>query len=176
MAYNPLGTGPIRNVATNGSPPWTRLELRHLAAASGPRGFAADSSILQFIWRIVANWYGEPMAIEHTTIKAPAASDPLLAEMVRRLVEGYHPERIYLFGSTARGDAGPDSDYDLLIVVSDDVPASRRSPDLGYAVAEGLPRSGDFLVWTRHRFDSRLHLKASLPSTVLREGKLLYAA
>jgi len=116
------------------------------------------------------------MAIEHTTIKAPAASDPLLAEMVRRLVEGYHPERIYLFGSTARGDAGPDSDYDLLIVVSDDVPASRRSPDLGYAVAEGLPRSGDFLVWTRHRFDSRLHLKASLPSTVLREGKLLYAA
>jgi hypothetical protein len=41
---------------------------------------------------------------------------------------------------------------------------------------ERLLRSEDFLVWTRRRFDSWLHLKASLPSTVLREGGLLYAA
>jgi predicted nucleotidyltransferase len=95
---------------------------------------------------------------------------------VRRLADVYRPERIYLFGSTARGDAGPDSDYDLLIVVSDDAPASRKNPDLGYTAVEGLPRSGDFLICTRHRFESRLHLRASLPSTVLREGRLLYAA
>lgn len=41
-------------------------------------------------------------------------NDPLLAEIVRRLAEVYSPERIYLFGSTARGDAGHDSDYDLI--------------------------------------------------------------
>jgi uncharacterized protein len=117
------------------------------------------------------------MADEHASVfPTPTASDPVLAEIVRRLVEGYRPECIYLFGSTARGDAGPDSDYDLLIVVPENVAASRKSPDLGYAVVEGLPRSGDFLVWTRRRFDSRLHLKASLPSTVMREGRLLYAA
>ena len=104
------------------------------------------------------------------------AGDPLLAELVRRLAAAYRPECIYLFGSTARGDAGPDSDYDLLIVVPDGSPGERRSPDLGYRAVEGLPRSGDFLVWTRRRFESRLHLRASLPSTVLREGKLLYAA
>jgi predicted nucleotidyltransferase len=116
------------------------------------------------------------MADEYAAIfKTHILDDPILAEMVRRLVEAYQPERIYLFGSVARGDAVPDSDYDLLIVVPDDAPASRRSPDLGYAFMEGLSRSGDFLVWTRDRFDSRLHLKASLPSTVLREGKLLYA-
>lgn len=34
----------------------------------------------------------------------------------------------------------------------------------------------DVLVWKRTGFDKRLRLKASLPSTVLREGKLLYAA
>jgi hypothetical protein len=34
----------------------------------------------------------------------------------------------------------------------------------------------DLLVWTRAEFDSRLHLRASLPSTVQREGKLLYGA
>ncbi len=108
--------------------------------------------------------------------KTPSAADPLLAEIVRRLIRVYRPERIYLFGSTARGDAGPDSDYDLMIVVPDDSPAVLKSSDLGYAAVEGLPRSGDFLVWSRDRFESRLHLLASLPSTVVREGKLLYAA
>ena len=36
--------------------------------------------------------------------------DPALAEVVRRVVEAYVPERVYLFGSKARGDAGADSD------------------------------------------------------------------
>jgi predicted nucleotidyltransferase len=48
------------------------------------------------------------------------ARDPTLAEIVRRLVAAYQPERIYLFGSVARGEAGPDSDYDLLVIVPDD--------------------------------------------------------
>jgi predicted nucleotidyltransferase len=106
----------------------------------------------------------------------PSPQDELLAEIVRRLARVYEPEQIYLFGSTARGDAGPDSDYDLLIVVPDNAPAERRNPDLGYTVMEGLARSGDFLVWTRGRFERLRRLKASLPSTVLREGLLLYAA
>ena len=42
--------------------------------------------------------------------------EPVLAEIVRRLVEGFHPERVYLFGSRARRDAGPDRDYDLMVV------------------------------------------------------------
>jgi len=44
-------------------------------------------------------------------------TDPVLAEIVKRLVADFQPERIYLFGSRARGDAGPDSDYDLLMVL-----------------------------------------------------------
>jgi predicted nucleotidyltransferase len=32
--------------------------------------------------------------------------DPVLDEIVRRLIEAYQPERIYLFGSRARGDVG----------------------------------------------------------------------
>ncbi len=38
--------------------------------------------------------------------------------MVRRIVHRFRPERIILFGSHARGDAGPDSDVDLLVVMS----------------------------------------------------------
>jgi predicted nucleotidyltransferase len=38
--------------------------------------------------------------------KTPNAADPALADVVRRLVEAYNPEQVYLFGSVARGDAG----------------------------------------------------------------------
>ena len=48
--------------------------------------------------------------------------DPRLDEVLRRLVDAYCPETIYLFGSYARGDVGPDSDYDIMVVVSDDAP------------------------------------------------------
>ena len=42
--------------------------------------------------------------------------DAKMLEIVGRLVEAVNPDRITLFGSRARGDAGPDSDLDLLIV------------------------------------------------------------
>jgi len=102
--------------------------------------------------------------------------DPVLAEIVRRLRAAYRPQRIYLFGSKARGDAGPDSDYDLLVVVPDDAPPQQRTSRLAYEVLWGTGAAADVLVCTRGRFDSRVHLKASLPATVEREGKLLHAA
>lgn len=103
-------------------------------------------------------------------------NDPVLAEIVRRLVEAYQPERIYLFGSRARGDPGPDSDYDLIVIVSDDAPPDRRRSRLAYQVLRGTGRAADVLVWTRTSFDSRLHLRASLPATIVAEGALLHAA
>jgi predicted nucleotidyltransferase len=113
-------------------------------------------------------------AMERST--PPSAGDPVLTEVVRRLVEAYHPLRVYLFGSAARGDAGPDSDYDFMVVVSDDAPPDLRDCGAGYRALSGLGIAKDILVWTRNEFDKRLHLKASLPSTVVEEGRLLYAA
>jgi predicted nucleotidyltransferase len=109
-------------------------------------------------------------------VKPPSADDPVLSEIVRRLRGVYHPERIYLFGSAARGDAGPDSDYDLMVIVPDDAPPSLQDPLPAYRVLWGLGIAKDVVVWTRGNFEKRLHLRASLPSTVLREGRLLYAA
>lgn len=103
-------------------------------------------------------------------------SDPKLAEVVAALVRAYQPGRIYLFGSRARGDVGPDSDYDLKVVVPDTVPSERRRSRLAYEVLWGTGTAADVLVWTRNRFESRVNLTASLPSTALREGRLLYAS
>ena len=102
--------------------------------------------------------------------------DTVLAEIVRRLVEAYQPERIYLFGSRARGDEGPDSDYDLMVIVADDAPPRRRRSRLAYEVLRGTGTAADILVCTRSWFDARLHLRASFPSTIVREGRLLHAA
>jgi predicted nucleotidyltransferase len=101
-------------------------------------------------------------------------TDPKLAEIVRRLVGAYQPERIYLFGSHARGEVTPDSDYDLMVVVPDSAPPDRRRSRLAYEVLWGTGTGADVLVWTRDSFDNRLHLRASLPATVVREGKLVY--
>lgn len=116
------------------------------------------------------------MAIEKgTAFKIPATDDPGLAEAVRRLVAAYQPECIYLFGSVARGDASPDSDYDLLVVVPDDAPPQRRRSRLAYEALRGTGTAADVLVCTSSYFKDRRSLKASLPGTVLREGRLLHA-
>ena len=103
-------------------------------------------------------------------------NDPILLEIVRRLVEAYHPECIYLFGSRARGEAGPNSDYDILVVVPDNAPENQRRSRLAYEVLRGTGVATDVVIWRRDRFQQREHLKSSLPATVLDEGKLLYAA
>lgn len=103
-------------------------------------------------------------------------SDATLADIVGRLVDAYRPERIYLFGSQARGEAGADSDYDLLVVVHDEAPAERRSSRMAYSVLWGTAAGADVIVWTSSAFDRRARVPASLPATVLREGKLVYVA
>src|SRR3989304_2373412 len=113
------------------------------------------------------------------------SQDPQLAEIVRRLVEAYQPERIYLFGSMARGDAGPDSDYDLMVVVPDDAPPERRRGPPAYHVVPRTGRGGGGRGWggggaarvgARATFDRRLSVRTSLPATIVAEGRLLHAA
>jgi hypothetical protein len=106
----------------------------------------------------------------------PVAQDRILSEIVGRLKTAFQPERIYLFGSHARGDAGPDSDYDLLMVVAASSLPRYRRDQAAFRVLTGLGVSKDILVLTRAEFDRQRQARASLPATVEREGILLYAA
>jgi predicted nucleotidyltransferase len=103
-------------------------------------------------------------------------ADPKLAEIVRRLIAAYAPERIYLFGSRARGDSGPDSDYDLMLVVPDSASEEQQRSAMAYDKLWGTQAPVDVVVWTHSHFESRLHIPASLSATVVREGRLLHAA
>ena len=101
--------------------------------------------------------------------------DPVLAEIITRLVRIYSPERIHLFGSRTREGAGRDSDYDLMVVMPDDAPPALLRSAQAYTALWGVRAAVDVLVWRRTAFDERLHLRASLPSTVTREGRLVYS-
>jgi predicted nucleotidyltransferase len=103
--------------------------------------------------------------------------DPDLHSILVRVLELYRPERVYLFGSRARGDHRDDSDFDLLAVLPDDADEERLRSRRFYENCWDLPRSADVLIWRRTSFDAQAaRVVASLPATVVREGKLLYAA
>ena len=59
-------------------------------------------------------------------MKTVMTRDETVREVVRRLVEHYRPERVYLFGSTARGSSRADSDLDFLVVLPDDASREMR--------------------------------------------------
>jgi predicted nucleotidyltransferase len=103
--------------------------------------------------------------------------DETLQELVRRLAEFYHPERIYLFGSAARGEDGPDSDVDLCVVLPDDAPESLYRDRSIQGRFWGLGAAVDVVRLASSDFDARgAYVAASLPATILREGRLLYDA
>jgi predicted nucleotidyltransferase len=102
--------------------------------------------------------------------------DAILASILRRLVEAYQPEAVYLFGSRARRQADSDSDYDLLVVVPADAPEARRRPKLAVRALRGVGVPVDAVIMTRPAFDLRAHVVNSLPEAALHEGRLLYGA
>jgi predicted nucleotidyltransferase len=108
-------------------------------------------------------------------MQAQLSKAQVIEEMTRRIAAFYRPVRIYLFGSEARGDAGPDSDLDFLVVVPDDTPeAVMRSGEV-YSLLAGLGMPKDVIPWRLSDFLRRAeHVRASLPAAVVREGRLLY--
>lgn len=102
--------------------------------------------------------------------------DPVLAEMVRRLVEALDPEQVYLFGSRARGDATDDSDYDLLVIVSTSSQPRYQRDQAAFRALWGVSASKEVIVLTRAEFEAKRSVVCSLEATVAREGRPLYAA
>ncbi len=93
--------------------------------------------------------------------------------MVRRIVERFHPDRVILFGSHARGAAGPDSDVDLLVVMP--VTGSKRAKQLEVRLAVHefkLPK--DIIVTTPEDFEWRKEIPGTVERPAAREGRVIY--
>lgn len=82
-------------------------------------------------------------------------------------------EAIVLFGSHARGQAGENSDVDLLVIAESDLPRHKRSRQL-HLLFKPYPFAMDILVYTPEEVETERHFELSFISRVLREGKSLY--
>jgi predicted nucleotidyltransferase len=61
------------------------------------------------------------------------------AELLDPVVAYFNPRRVIVFGSVARGDAGADSDIDLLVIVDDDTPADKVTLKAGFESRRNYP-------------------------------------
>lgn len=101
-------------------------------------------------------------------------SNALLQEVVRRIVEAVHPEKVILFGSAARGEMGPDSDLDLLVVKSG-VNKKETCWSIRRQLA-GLGIAKDVVVAHPEDLERYGNCPALVYYPALREGKVIYNA
>ena len=102
-----------------------------------------------------------------------ATNESTLDEIVQRIVEGFDPQRIILFGSWARGSAGPDSDVDLLIVMEVEGSKRQKATEIDMALV-GIPVPIDLIIATPVDLERSLDSIASIIAPAVREGKVLY--
>jgi uncharacterized protein len=95
-------------------------------------------------------------------------------EMVRRITEGFLPDRIILFGSHAPGDARMDSDIDLLVLFPDVDNPHARAAELYAALAGCSTLPKDIVVSTSARFERYRNVVNTVYWPAAREGKATY--
>jgi predicted nucleotidyltransferase len=74
-----------------------------------------------------------------------------IARLLQRIVEEFTPLEVRLFGSRARGEGGATSDWDLFVVVPDDL-AARSDPFAGYRLRRELRVRADIVLCTVSEF------------------------
>jgi len=95
--------------------------------------------------------------------------------IVQRIVDVFHPLRIILFGSAARGETDKDSDIDLLVVMPEGTPRLATAEKLHMRMF-GIPAAIDFLVATPSDLERNRDNIGLVYRTILKEGRELYAA
>ncbi len=98
-----------------------------------------------------------------------------LETILRRIVEGYQPQKIVLYGSLAWGNPDKDSDIDLLIVKeSNETPLQRRVQVRRVAAEAGRRIPFSPLVLTPNELQHRLAMNDSFYHQIVKQGQTLY--
>jgi predicted nucleotidyltransferase len=107
-------------------------------------------------------------------IPTKANTEAQIARMVQRIVRKFRPQQVILFGSHARGDAGPDSDVDLRVVMHFEGSALEKGLEVRQAIP-GAHVSLDVIVTRPADFAWRRDVVGTIEWPAAREGKAPYA-
>jgi predicted nucleotidyltransferase len=99
----------------------------------------------------------------------------LIEEIVRRVTSAVHPLRVILFGSASRGEMGPASDVDLLIVVPDGT-HRRDAARKAFRALSGLGIAKDVIVVTESDVKEFGENPSLVIKPALEEGREVYHA
>jgi predicted nucleotidyltransferase len=117
-------------------------------------------------------------ALAHQSVPMDARGQALdlspLGTLLERIEERCHPQQIWLFGSRARGDARPWSDWDLLMVLPDDAPESDLDPLLAWQLQKGSGVYADVIPCRASEFREDLGTVNTIFYDVAREGVRIY--
>lgn len=105
---------------------------------------------------------------------AYGSEEATLNEIIRRLVAALDPQMIWLFGSRGRGDARPDSDFDLLVVAKENGGFDSDDYDKVYAPLMGTGIGADVLPCDYETYVASLGLRTSIVYRIVNEGRLIY--
>jgi uncharacterized protein len=114
-----------------------------------------------------------PRLMATRSIRTSEALQRDIRKMVNRIVRQFHPDRIILFGSHARGNAGPDSDVDLLVVMPVKGLKRKKAIEIGVALHDiRVPK--DIIVTTQEEFEWRKEIVGTIEYPAVEEGTVLY--
>ena len=102
-----------------------------------------------------------------------ADQDACIQEMVRRIVDGFAPKRIFLFGSRAREEHYADSDVDLLIEVDGSPDTFETAVDIGMTLSKS-PLAKDIVVVGADDWEARANALCDIVSYAMDDAKPLY--
>jgi predicted nucleotidyltransferase len=105
---------------------------------------------------------------------ATQSNPKIMDDLISRIVGAVHPIRIVLFGSAARGEMGPDSDIDVMVVMPDGTHRLHAARYL-YQRLSGFGYPVDIVVTTPGVLERHKHSIGLIYRTVVAEGKEIYA-
>ncbi len=108
-------------------------------------------------------------------VEKKTISGKILKEIVRRIVEVAGPERIILFGSAARGETGPNSDVDLLVIKRGKFHQGELTGEI-YMNLHGVGQAVDIILVTPEQVERYRNTHFLVIAPALREGKEIYHA
>jgi predicted nucleotidyltransferase len=103
-----------------------------------------------------------------------AANFKGIQQIAHQIVEHFHPQKVFLFGSYAYGVPTEDSDVDLLVVMETNENPLHTAAQIAATVDHPFPL--DIIVSTPSEWEASVERKGVFATEVMSKGVVLYEA